>query len=116
LRTGTNCGGNQNQLDIIDIKDLSNPKLIKSYPMQGPLGLGLDKNILFICDGNAGLKIFDVEKPKDFMLLDWKSDINTYDVIPLGKSLLMIGADGLFQYDYANPKDLKLLSKIPIVK
>jgi hypothetical protein len=116
LRTGTRCGGSTNQLDVLDITNLSNPILLKSYPMQSPAGIGLDNKTLFLCDGEAGLKVFDVTKPTDIQLLDWKSDLKTYDVIPLGKSLLMIGDDGLFQYDYTNPKDLILLSKIPITK
>lgn len=116
LRSGTACGGNQNQLDVIDIKDITRPKLIKSYPMQQPAGLGLDKNVLFVCDGPAGLKVYDVNKPEDLQLIDWQSDMKTYDVIPLGYSLLMIGEDGFYQYDYTDPKNLKLLSKIPVVK
>lgn len=116
LRTGTRCVGNLNQLDVLDISDLTNPKLIKSYPMQEPAGLGLDENTLFLCDGPAGLKVYDVENPEEIKLLDWKSDLKTFDVIPLGTSLLMVGEDGLFQYDYADPKNLVLLSKIPIVK
>jgi hypothetical protein len=28
--------------------------------------------------------------------------------------LLMIGKDGFYQYDVSNPKNLKLLSKIPV--
>ncbi len=116
LRTGTRCLGNLNQLEVFDIKNITNPILLKTYPMQEPAGLGLDNNILFICDGPAGLKVYDVKDPLNIELIDWKSDIHTFDVIPLGKSLLMIGNDGFYQYDYTNPKDLKLLSKIPIVK
>ena len=116
LRTGSRCGGNTNQLDVLDISDISNPILLKSYPMQSPAGIGLDNNTLFLCDGDAGLKVFNVTKPTDIQLLDWKSDLKTYDVIPLGTSLLMIGDDGFYQYDYKNPKDLVLLSKIPITK
>lgn len=116
LRSGNRCVGTSNQLDIIDIRDIFNPKLVKTYPMQEPAGLGLDGTTLFICDGPAGLKVFDVADATDIKLLDWQSDIKTYDVIPLGKSLLMIGSDGLFQYDYTDPTNLKLLSKIPIVK
>lgn len=116
LRSGTRCEGTSNQLDIIDIRDIFNPKLVKTYPMQEPAGLGLDGTTLFICDGPSGLKVFDVADATDIKLLDWQSDIKTYDVIPLGKSLLMIGRDGLFQYDYTDPTNLKLLSKIPIVK
>lgn len=116
LRSNTRCTGFANQLDVIDISDLSNPKLLKSYPMQEPAGLGLDGNTLFICDGPAGLKVFDVTNPLDMQLIDWESDLKTFDVIPLGESLLMIGDDGLFQYNYSDPKNLMLLSKIPIVK
>lgn len=116
LRTGTRCGGAQNQLDILDISNLTSPKLIKSYPMQGPAGLGIDNGILFICDGPAGLKVFDAKNPNDIKLIDWKSDMIAFDVIPLGNTLLMIAEDGFYQYDYSNPKDLKLLSKIPVKK
>jgi hypothetical protein len=84
--------------------------------MQGPLGLGVDNKTLFICDGSAGLKVFDVKNPLSISLLNWASEINTYDIIPLGNIAIMIGSDGLFQYDYSNPSSLKLLSKIPIKK
>lgn len=116
LRTGTACGGVSNQLDVIDIRDLMNPKLVKSYPMQEPFGLGLDEDVLFVCDGKAGLKVFNSSNPENLKLIDWKSDMITYDVIPLGYSLLMVGTDGLYQYDYSEPENLKLLSKIPVIK
>lgn len=116
LRTGTRCVGNQNQLDIIDIKDLFKPKLIVTYPMQEPAGLGIDENILFICDGKAGLKVFDFTKPKELKLLSWISDFNTYDIIPLGSYAIVIGNDGLYQFNYNNPEKLILLSKILVKK
>jgi len=37
-----------------------------------------------------------------------------FDVIPLPNVLLAIGSDGLYQYDYSNLQDIKLLSKIEI--
>jgi len=116
LRTGTACAGNLNQLDILDISSITNPQLIKSYPMLEPAGIGLDGKTLFLCDGRSGLKVFDVKNPNDIQLLDWESDIRTYDVIPMGHILIMIGDDGLYQWDYTNPSDMKLLSKIGIKK
>jgi len=116
LRSGTSCGGNQNQLDILDISNLTSPKLIRTYPMQGPNGLAVDNKTLFICDGVAGLKVFDARNPKEIQLLDWESDIIPYDVILLGSSALVIGDYGVYQYDYSGPKNLKLLSKISVVK
>jgi hypothetical protein len=41
-------------------------------------------------------------------------NIQAYDVIPLGNILVMIGTDGLYQYDYSDPRNIKLLSIIPI--
>ena len=59
LRSGTTCQGFTNQLEVIDIKDLTNPVLLKIYPMTNPHGLGIDNKNLFICDGDDGLKIYD---------------------------------------------------------
>lgn len=116
LRTGTRCAGNQNQLDILDIKDLYNPRFIETYPMQEPAGLGIDNNVLFVCDGRAGLKVFDFTKPKELKLLNWQTDFTTYDVIPLGSYAIVIGSDGLYQFNYKNPEKLILLSKILVKK
>lgn len=116
LRQGTRCGGINNQLDVLDISDLLSPKLLKSYPMQEPAGLGLDNNTLMICDGRAGLKVFDVQNPLNMQLLDWESGMKTYDLIPMGNYVIVSCEDGIYQYSYNDPKNFVLLSKIPIKK
>lgn len=118
LRTGTGCGGAQNQLDLVDISNASSPQLIKSYQMENPHGLSIDFPTLYLCEGDKGLKLFDV---KDKYAID-KNQIahfkgmDAYDVISLGKTLLLIGKDGFYQYDASNPRDLKQISKIPVGK
>ncbi len=116
LRSGTQCLGFTNQLEIIDIKNLSAPQLLKTYPMTNPHGLGIDNKTLFICDGSDGLKTFDATDilKIDQNLLSHYKDINAIDVIPFNNILMMIGEDGILQFDYSNPKDIKLLSKIAI--
>lgn len=116
LRSGTTCQGFTNQLEVIDIKDLTNPVLLKIYPMTNPHGLGIDNKNLFICDGDDGLKIYDATdhlKISDNQLAHYKN-INTYDVIPYNNVAIMTGKDGIYQFDYSNPKDIKLLSKVTI--
>lgn len=116
LRSGTTCQGFTNQLEVIDIKDLTNPVLLKIYPMTNPHGLGIDNKNLFICDGDDGLKIYDATdhlKISDNQLAHYKN-INTYDVIPYNNFAIMTGKDGIYQFDYSNPKDIKLLSKVTI--
>jgi len=117
LRSGTNCGGSINCLDVINIKNLTAPSLIKSYPMTSPHGLGKDGDLLFICDGNAGLKIYDASDPNNISshLIYTYPGINAFDVIPIGNVLVLIGEDGLYQYDYSNVQDISLLSSIMII-
>jgi hypothetical protein len=118
LRSGTNCGGNINVLDVVDITNLSSPALLATFPLTNPHGLGKDGNLLFICDGTAGLKIYDASNPLTISsnLLFAYSDIKAFDVIPIGDVLVMIGDDGLYQYDYSNISAISLLSRIAVVK
>jgi len=116
LRAGNLCGDEVSQLDVIDIANLYEPKLLKEYPMEEPYGLGIDNNILFVCDGEAGLKIYNATDPMaiDENMIAQYADINAWDVIPLGEVLIMIGTDGLYQYDYSDPENITELSLIPI--
>jgi hypothetical protein len=114
LRNGNECGGFTNQLDVIDITSLTSPRLLRSYPMQNPHGLGVDFPNLFICEGKFGLKTFDARSALDVKQLQHLTSMHAYDVIPLTGTLLVIGQDGLYQYDYTNPGQLSLLSKISV--
>ena len=116
LRSGTECQGFTNQLEVIDIEIISSPSLVKVYPMTNPHGLGVDGNLLFICDGSDGLKIYDAADVNTIgdKLIKHYRDINALDVIPFNDVLIMIGEDGLFQYDYSNPQDITLLSHLSV--
>jgi hypothetical protein len=116
LRSGTQCQGFSNQLEVVDISDLQTPTLVKEYPMYNPHGLGIDGNALFICDGQAGLKIYNAENINQISnnLIKQYRNINPIDVIPLGNVLMMISEQGLHQYDYSNLEDIKLISSILI--
>jgi hypothetical protein len=84
--------------------------------MYNPHGLGIDGSTLFICDGDAGLKVFDasdISKIAENMLVH-EGNIHAFDVIPYHDVLIMIGEDGLFQYDYSDPTNIRLLSMIEI--
>jgi hypothetical protein len=116
LRSGTNCGGTVNSLDVVNIKNLSQPAIVRTYPMNNPYGLGKDGNILFICDGSAGLKVFEASNPKSISNIYTYPNIKAFDVIPLGDILILIGDDGLFQYNYSNYKNITLLSSILVNK
>ncbi len=116
LRSGNRCFGIDDQLDVVDISVLESPWLVKSYPMDHPHGLAIDNNILFLCEGEFGLKIFDVSDKRalDRNLLSHLPNIPSYDVIATDSHLILVGDDGIYQFDYTDPTDLKLLSVISI--
>ena len=61
LRGGNICGSNVNRLDVLRLSaDYKSTSLLHSYPLKGPYGLGIDDEILFVCDGDAGLKVYNV--------------------------------------------------------
>jgi hypothetical protein len=119
LRSGTDCRNNfTNQLDVIDVSNLKNPVLLKTYPMTNPHGLGIDNGVLFICEGTAGLKVFDATDINQISshLLAYFGDIHAYDVIPYNNNLIMIGESGLYQFDYSDKENIKFISMIPIAR
>lgn len=109
LKGGDFCGSTESGLYVVDISDLKNPELKVIYPMSGPNGLGIKDDLLFICDGDAGLKIYDKSNAPNVTLVNSFEDIFAYDVIPLPSSLLMIGDRTLYQYEYVD-NDIQLLS------
>jgi hypothetical protein len=116
LRNGTLCGGFTNQLEVIDIANPRAPQLLHIYPMTNPHGLGIDQGLLFLCDGPAGLKVFNISNIARISenLVAHHDKIQAFDVIPFQHVAMMIGQDGLYQYDYADPKNIVLLSQMPI--
>jgi hypothetical protein len=86
--------------------------------MYGPQGLGLDDDLLFICDGDAGLKIYDASDPltiSQHQIASFPS-VNAYDVIPTNNYLFMIGEEGFLLYDYTNIQNIKQIGFIPVIK
>jgi hypothetical protein len=114
LRSGTKCQGFTNQLEVVDVKDINNPQLLKTYEMKNPWGLGIDNGKLFICEGKYGLKFLDASNTMDIKTVKLLEGIETYDVIPNNDVLLVSAKDGLYQYSYTDLQKPKLLSKIPV--
>lgn len=109
LRSGNLCGATESVLEIIDISNKANPVKIKSYTMDNPYGLGIKDQMLFVCDGSAGLKVFNKTDVLNLQLTNQFKNINTFDVIPLDDKLLLVGQNTLFQYKYVQ-NNIELLS------
>lgn len=114
LRSGTACQGFTNQLEVLKLNNIINPSLIKIYQMTNPHGLSKDGNLLFICDGAAGLKIYNATDVEKITLLKHIEMADTYDVITDRNVAIVVAKDGLYQFDYSKPENTRLISKIGI--
>lgn len=118
LRSGTECNGFVNQLDILDVSNLSQPVLLSSTTMQNPHGLTVYDNTLFLCEGASGFKVFDVNNkitgPQQSLFND--PSFFAFDALKIpGKDVvIVVGEDGFYQFDTQTPNALTLLSRIEI--
>jgi len=117
---GRNCGAIPNNvLNIYDISNPLQPILIKWVALNGPTGLGVDGDKLFVCD--KGLKQFDISDPANIRQSGDLAEIDevdiraAYDVIPVDGLLILVAKEGLFQFDYTSDK-IKFVSKFEINK
>jgi len=114
LNSASECrwqNGN-NQLDIIDIRNIVFPQNISSIQMRDPKGLAVDSNFVFVCNGTYGVDIYDFSNPNNLKLESGISGIDAYDIILDQKILYLVGKKGLFQYDYSDIYRLELISNI----
>ena len=115
LRNGSECEGFVNQMDVVDVTSLTNPRLIKSYPMTNPHGLSVLGDRLYLGEGPYGFRILDVSDPNDVERLVHFEDLATYDVIALSDSeIFIIGEDGFYLMDASNINNIKILSHIQV--
>jgi len=89
--------------------------------MESPHGLAVTPDALYLCEGDFGLKVFDNNDPLTVgnNLLSHYDNFAAYDVIYLpGQTdiLLLIGADGFYQFDVSDPLQPKEISYLPVIK
>ena len=116
VRTNNCRDADQNTLDIINVKNPEAPLLLSSYNLESPYGLSIDNQLLFVCEGESGLKAFDIANPYNAVLLKNYSDVNAIDAIANDGILIVTGTNGIIQFDYSDHSSIVKLSEISIVK
>ncbi len=114
LRNGTACQTGPNRLEVVDVTNLKIPVLLNTIDMLNPHGLAVSDTVLFVCEGDYGLKVFNIKEKSNPVLIAHHDSIPSYDVITNygRKELIVTGREGVFQYDFSNPYEIKELSKI----
>lgn len=113
VRTGNNCDGNINALYVYDVSSgAQSPVRVYEQDMNNPHGLGLYNKYLYVCDGAAGMGVFNVQdgaKPKQ---VTTKTGYTFFDCIPIDDILICMIEGGMVLYDISNPANPVLLSEI----
>jgi hypothetical protein len=112
LKSTSGCGPAVSGLYIHDIKDITQPILKTTVELPDPAGLGLQDSVLYVCCGNAGLKVFNVKKPYSPTLISTKTEGNFIDVIPFNGNLICAAQNGIILYDITDPAAPVLIKTI----
>jgi len=111
VRGGNSCGAIQDQVNVIDITDVSNPILTSTYLLDQPYGLGYRDNTLYVCCKSGGLKVFDTSNSTG-LELENTYNVNVTDVIPLSTHLIAVGDNQIRQYNYGPNHTLTPISTV----
>ena len=116
LRDGFSCNNpfRVNVLTVVDITDPSRTFAVNEYNLNSPRGLGIGcNNKLYVCDGEFGLRQYDLTDPSAPVLETTYTQYFANDVIVRDETVIMTGEDGIYQFRCTD-NGLELLSRLPI--
>jgi hypothetical protein len=97
------------QLQVIDIANPYVPFLLTSKDMVAPHGLALHDSLLLVCD--QGIKIYLVDSALSLPSLNY-IEMDAHDIVVVDGIAMVIGKDGLYQYQLTSDLRMNFLSKI----
>jgi hypothetical protein len=112
LRDGWDCRQGVNQLEVVNVANIFQPFLEKTINLTHPHGLGIEGNQLFVTEGQNGLRQFDVSDPTNPQQIRMIDSLKSFDVITNNGLLMVVGSEGLYQYQFNQDGDLTFLSSI----
>lgn len=111
LRTNGPCGGTQSLLAVYDVKNITQPVQVATFPVNEPYGLGYTDTALYVCD-RYSLMVFNIKQPLAPRLVQSLYDGWYLDVIPWYGTLICQMQDGVALYDINDLLNPKLIAKI----
>jgi len=100
LRSGNFCGQSDDELQILDVSDITNPQLVVTYALSSPKGLAINNDILYICDD--GIRILDVSNKSNVREIKHIPNIPANDVIFYNNRILVTADNGFYQFDVSD--------------
>lgn len=116
LRSGTQCQGFTNELDVVNISNLASPSLANVVELETPYGMAVSGNTLFVGQGENGISMLNITDELNPILFNQDPSVEAYDIIshPTDDSRILIaGTQGIDQYQIGDDvKDLTLIGQI----
>lgn len=112
VRGGSNCGSTLNALLVYDITNIQNPSQVKQVNLNGPWGLGLHNDRLYICDGSSGLAVYNISSPSNPIFIKSVTGETFYDVIVLDDMLICM-VDGGYAIYTMNGDEITKAGMVP---
>ena len=110
VRGGNSCGAIEDQVNVIDVSDITMPTEYSTYFLSSPYGLGIRDQVLYVCN-DEGINVFNAQNPNEIVLVN-TFEITSKDVIPLPSHLISVGENVIHQYNYADNFGLELISTL----
>ncbi len=116
FQEGGNCSRfiQINELRIFNIEDVTNPIETTVIPLQEPKGLALDDELLFVCEKNDGLLVFDVSIPTEPALIEHFPGFEAIDAIAYKGLLMVVNSERVIQFDYADTTNIRQISSLKL--
>lgn len=108
---GSSCGGTINALMIYNVHNVDNPIFKKTVSLSNPYGLGIQDDYLYVCDGNMGLKIFNISNPYQPDFEKSITGFTFYDIIPYQNLLVCMVDGGMVIYNATDPRNPEFVAK-----
>lgn len=102
LKGNSFCGPATSGLYVYDVKNLNQPVLKNTIPINEPIGLGMADSALYVCCANGGMKVFSIKNAYNPIEKQTISGFNFIDVIPYYDILICWVSDGINLYDISN--------------
>ncbi len=102
LRSGSGCRRGSNELILIDLFNKKEPTEMSTFSMYNPHGLAVRDDTLFVCDGSAGIKIFDVSDKDKLEVIHSIPNIDARDIILNGNEATILAYEGVYLFDISD--------------
>ena len=100
-------------LNCFNIKNISDPFIVNTFPMINPYGLGIKNSALYVCEADSGIKVFNIANAYTPVLSKTlRFNETAYDVIVAGNILVCYIKSGISFFDIANALSPVFISSI----